>query len=317
MSRTPSHFFRATEEEAGQTIAAFLRSHQAPLTWSQAKRLVGSSKVRVSGSLCLDPSRRLQVGEEVEIMTHSAPSAPVSDDVVLRYVDQDIVVVEKPSGMPSIRRREERQWKRRRKELLPTLDEVVPELMDTTERLRILHRLDRETSGLLVMALNAEAQVGLHRQFAEHTVLRRYVAIIPGNLEAMTFRNYLMRDRGDGIRGGNDDPASGKLAVTHVEPVETLGDYQLVSCRLETGRTHQIRIHLAEHGHPVCGERVYHRPLQGEAFVDRSGAQRLALHAGELGFVHPRSGETLQFDMPAPEDFERLRRRLSNRRRPR
>jgi 23S rRNA pseudouridine1911/1915/1917 synthase len=105
----------------------------------------------------------------------------------------------------------------------------------------------------------------------------------------------------------------GKRAVTHVRAIEILGAYTLVECRLETGRTHQIRIHLAERGHPLCGEKVYNQPLFGQPFPDESGAPRLALHAAELAFEHPISGEQMRFDMPLPEDLAdwlaRLRRR--------
>jgi 23S rRNA pseudouridine1911/1915/1917 synthase len=107
-------------------------------------------------------------------------------------------------------------------------------------------------------------------------------------------------------------PGAGKNAVTHVRPLERLGDYTLIECRLETGRTHQIRIHLAESGHPLCGEKVYRQPLFRTARPDRSGAPRLALCAVELGFVHPVTGELMEFEMPTSPDIaefvERLRR---------
>ena len=102
----------------------------------------------------------------------------------------------------------------------------------------------------------------------------------------------------------------GKRAVTHVRPLEYLGGYTLVECRLETGRTHQIRIQLAEAGHPLCGEKVYNKPLFGKPIADDSGAQRQALHAAELGFPHPITGQPLHFTMPLPADFQQLLARL-------
>ena len=129
--------------------------------------------------------------------------------------------------------------------------------------------------------------------------------MVPGYLPAQTIRSRLVRDRGDGRRGSTTFPDQGKEAVTHIGPVERLAGYTLVACRLETGRTHQIRIHLAELGHPVCGEKVY------GPRTDASGAPRLALHAAELGFVHPTTGEALRWEMPLPPDLatfvERLR----------
>jgi len=127
-----------------------------------------------------------------------------------------------------------------------------------------------------------------------------------GRVGAGMIRTHLVRDRGDGRRGSADD-GEGKLAVTHVTPVEHFGDaYTLVECRLETGRTHQIRIQMAEIGHPVCGERVYGSPRGKAAARDESRAPRIMLHAAELGFVHPESGAELTFESPLPADIRRV-----------
>jgi len=174
---------------------------------------------------------------------------------------------------------------------------------------RAVHRIDRETSGLLVFARTVPAERILAEQFRAHTTKRRYLAICIGRVEAGTIISHLLRDRGDGRRGSSDGE-EGKRSVTHVVPVEHFGnDFTLVECRLETGRTHQIRIHLAESGHPVCGEKVYSAP-RGSEVVDRSQAVRVALHAADLGFVHPVTGEDLQFSSPLPADIVRLIKRL-------
>ena len=107
-----------------------------------------------------------------------------------------------------------------------------------------------------------------------------------------------------------DPNTGGKRAVTHVHVVERLGEYSLVECQLETGRTHQIRIHLAEIGHPVCGEKVYSKPLHGSPLRDTSGAPRVALHAARLEFDHPRTGARLQFQMELPADLRQFLQRL-------
>src|SRR5262249_47465942 len=151
-------------------------------------------------------------------------------------------------------------------------------------RLRVVQRLDKETSGLVVFARSVLAERGLGKQFHAHTVIRRYLAIIPGYLSARRIATRLVRDRGDGRRGSTALPGVGKVAVTHIEVLDRMPRHTLLSCRLETGRTHQIRVHLAELGHPICGEKVYQRE------PDKSGTPRLALHACELGFIHPVTG---------------------------
>ena len=175
---------------------------------------------------------------------------------------------------------------------------------------RPVHRLDRETSGLMVFARTVPAERSLVQQFRRHSIHRAYVAIVHGAVEAATIISRLVRDRGDGRRGSTKLPDVGQRSVTHVRPLERLGDYTLVACRLETGRTHQIRIHLAENGHFVCGDKVYCQPLFQKTLEDRSAAPRCALHATELGFTHPISGQRLRFEMPLPADLQQLLDRL-------
>jgi 23S rRNA pseudouridine1911/1915/1917 synthase len=194
--------------------------------------------------------------------------------------------------------------------LSPTLEDLVRWRIQAKghgkgvpARLRIVHRLDKETSGLVVFARSVPAERLLGKQFHDHTVVRVYLAVVPGRLESQTIRSRLVRDRSDGRRGSTTVHGLGKPAVTHVEVVERLRGYTLVRCRLETGRTHQIRIHLAELGHPVCGEKVYHKQLNRSVKADVSRPPRLALHAAVLGFVHPATRRTLHWEMPLPADL--------------
>ena len=135
--------------------------------------------------------------------------------------------------------------------------------------------------------------------------------MVPGALTPRRIESWLVRDRGDGRRGSGPRDADGKLAVTHVSVSEKLPRHTVASCKLETGRTHQIRIHLSEAGLPVCGEKVYDRTMAGQLIADVSDAPRLALHAAELGFDHPEAGP-LHWDQPLPPDLrtfvERLRK---------
>jgi 23S rRNA pseudouridine1911/1915/1917 synthase len=307
------------EEKGGLTLAALLRERLPDQSWSQVRRLVTTRRAKVNGALCLDPARRLKAGETVELLARPAAPPQREEALVIRHLDSDVVVVEKPAGMPTVRHPAERSWTQRRKSLEPTLEELVPRLIAAREsrrrkgplpRLRVVHRLDKETSGLVVFARTVAAETGLGRQFHAHTVTRRYLAMVSGYVPPQRIATRLVRDRGDGRRGSTALEGVGKEAVTYVDVVERLPGYTLLGCRLETGRTHQIRIHLSELGHPVCGDRVYHVLRDGRVLADRSGAPRLALHATELGFLHPITGESLHWSMPLPPDLEAFRSRL-------
>lgn len=298
--------------ESGLTLAAVLRGLWPEQSWTQVRRLIQRRLAHVNDELCLDPARRLKDGDVVALLTHPTPSPRESGCVSLRHLDEHIVVVEKPSGVNTVRHPAERAWTKRRKALSPTLEDIVPKLIARQEgrvrkgplpRLRVVQRLDKETTGLVVFARTVVAERTLGNQFRRHTVVRRYLAIVPGLVSSQTIRSTLVRDRGDGRRGSTNLPGLGKEAITHVEVEERLPGFTLVSCRLETGRTHQIRIQLAELGHPVCGEKVYNRKPGETAVPDAIGAPRLALHAIELGFVHPTSEEAMHWTMPLPPDL--------------
>ncbi|MBO0698983.1 MAG: RluA family pseudouridine synthase, partial [Zavarzinella sp.] len=168
-----------TAAQAGQTLAAILRTLRPGESWSQVRALATGRRVAVGGSLCMDPARRLKEGEVVEVLARPAPvvRGERPDDVVIRHLDEDVVVVEKASGISTVRHPAERQWKDNRRELVPTLDDVTQEAIarrfgtkkHTLPRLRIVHRLDKETSGLVVFARSVRAERDLGHQFKAHT----------------------------------------------------------------------------------------------------------------------------------------------------
>lgn len=307
-----------TESQAGKTVAAVLRSMSPSQSWNQVRALIAGRRITINGDLCHDPARRVKVGETVGILAQAKALKPGDRNIVIRYLDSQIVVVEKPAGMATVRHPSERYWNARRKSLEPTLEDCVPRLIAAREpprkgptpRLRVVHRLDKETSGLVVFARTVPAERALGKQFRAHTVIRRYLAIVSGSLASQRIASRLVRNRGDGRRGSTPLAGVGKEAVTHLEVVEGLRGYCLVSARLETGRTHQIRIHLAELGHPVLGDKVYRLPSVGQAPPETVTAPRLALHATELGFINPATGELLHWKMPMPKDLEDLLNRL-------
>jgi len=319
MKSHPGKVHHVTAADRGQTLAAFLRARLDGASWSRVQKLVRGRHVLVHGNICTDSARRLKDGEVVKVLDVAAAPLPKADDVRIVHVDADVVVVEKPTGLTTTRHHEEASWPAKRRQLQPTLEELVPDAIGRflsargtagprgANRTRIppvraVHRIDRETSGLVIFARNVPASRILAEQFRLHTTHRRYLALVVGRVGSGTIRSHILRDRGDGRRGSTDSD-DGKLAITHVTPVEHFGDaYTLVECRLETGRTHQIRIHMAETGHVVCGERVY-KPTRRGTPPDESRAPRVMLHAAELGFVHPVSGEELRFTSPLPADI--------------
>jgi 23S rRNA pseudouridine1911/1915/1917 synthase len=311
--------YHVAPEHSGLALVAALRKLRPDEPWSAVRRLVENRHVQINGNLCLDEGRKLQPGDVVKVWDEPRNAPPEADDIKILFQDAHLIVVEKPAGVTTERHAEEQQWSNRRKQRQPTIDELVAKILlrrhakqkrsgkpARPPRVRLVHRLDRDTSGVMVLAVSVEAERLLVRMFGRHAIHRAYHAIAQGRVEEQTFQSYLVRDRGDRRRGSTTLPKVGQRAVTHVRPLEYLDGYTLVECRLETGRTHQIRIHMAEAGHPLCGEKVYNQPLFKKRVADHSGAQRQALHAAELGFTHPITGQELMFKTPMPEDMARL-----------
>jgi 23S rRNA pseudouridine1911/1915/1917 synthase len=196
---------------------------------------------------------------------------------LILFADSQIAVVRKPAGVNTVAWRDEKE---------PTLVDFVARELGG-RRPRVVQRLDRDTTGVLVFARTREAEERLAQQFRRHSVLRRYVALARGQVRAGTLRW----------------PIDGKPAVTHVEVLESTGEVSLIACRLETGRTHQIRIHLARSGHPLVGERHYARLFAARRAPPGPKAPRILLHAMRLGFVHPSLESWVEFSEPLPEDL--------------
>jgi 23S rRNA pseudouridine1911/1915/1917 synthase len=317
--------FPVTPEHADKTLAALLRALLPGQSWSQVRQHIAARRVRLNGELILDPARRVHEGDTVELLGHSAPKPRQENAVVIRHLDEHLVVAEKPAGIPTVRHPAERHWTVRRRALAPTFEDLVQEKIVGREgrvrkgpppRLRVVHRIDKDTSGLVVFARTVAAERGLGKQFHAHTVVRRYLTLVPGYIPPQRIESELVRDRGDRRRGSTDVAGLGRNAVTHSEVAERLRGYTLLVCRLETGRTHQIRIHLAELDHPVCGDKVYRGRAGQPPVPDLSEAPRLMLHAAELGLTHPVTGAPLHWEMPPPRDMLEVLERLRGTPRP-
>ena len=303
--------------EAGKTLLDWMCTRLG-LSRVEASRLLQQRKVRLGGNLCSNPAWRLRAGQRVEVpQTEREPirakskkrlTGPVS---ILRHIDEHLVIVDKPSGLTTMRHAEEAaELGRRGKRFLPTtLADLLPALIaeETGEPRRpviAVHRIDKETSGLVVFARTKAAESHLGEQFRAHRVERRYHALVRGEANAGRIESSIVRDRGDGRRGSGT--GEGQHAITHVEVLETFAGISLVECRLETGRTHQVRIHLGEAGTPLCGERLYDRPVNGKPAPDPSGMKRVALHAVALGLMHPATGKVMRWTSALPDDMARL-----------
>lgn len=299
-------------DRADATLAALVRELLPGTSWSQAKKLCASGRVRVDGAASLDPARRLVAGERVEI---GRVGGGRREPELVLHLDSELVVVRKPAGILTVPfEGEDRDTLLARTRVAVRRQEAGTARASPT--LRAVQRLDKETSGLVVFARTIPAQRRLQEQLAAHTMMRRYLAIVQGAAEDAVYDTFLVPDRGDGLRGSwgvfrrafGRPPAEARRAITRVEVLERLREAALVACELETGRQHQIRIHLSEAGHPLVGETVYVRDFRGP----RLPASRPMLHATALGFVHPRTGKSLRFEEPPPADLvavlERLRR---------
>jgi 23S rRNA pseudouridine1911/1915/1917 synthase len=265
-------------------------------SWNQVRGLIESGKVSVGGNVVRESTHVVHTGAEVAIaMRARRARAPELPSELIVHQDMHLIVVHKPAGISTVPYNEEETG---------TLSELVQAMLRRSNRgpqspIGIVHRLDKDTSGLLVFARTLAATRGLKQQFRVHSVQRRYIALAHGAVRAGTIESSLVRDRGDGRRGSTDNPELGRDAVTHVRVLEPLDGATLIECKLETGRTHQIRIHLAEQGHPILGERVYSKEYRGRVIA----APRLMLHAFELGFEHPVTGQPLHFEAPMPPDL--------------
>ena len=284
-----------------RTLATEVRE-QLGIAWSRAKTLCAEGRVTVDGERCVDPAMRLADAAVVVVDRHAPKlrTGPLDDRAIV-HADRDIVIVDKPAGMLSVT--DETGTNETIADYARTLLRRMKRGVDVP--LGVVHRLDRDTSGLMVFTRSADAKRRLAERFRMHDIERAYIAIVHGTLhDAKRIETDLMIDRGDGLRGSSDESqaGAGRRSVTFVQPLVELNGATLVECRLETGRQHQIRIHLSEIGHPLVGEKVYKRDYRRRMIK----APRTMLHARTLGFEHPRSGTPMLFESEPPADFAEM-----------
>ena len=295
---------RASEESKNQRLDAFLASSLDGLTRSQATRLIESGEVAVNGR-AVGKSYKLAGGEDIAVtLPEPEPVEAVPQDIPLDvvYEDADVIVVNKPSGMvvhPAPGHPDGTLVNALLYHCAGTLSGIGGAL-----RPGIVHRIDRDTSGLIIAAKNDAAHQYLSAQLADHTLARTYECIVVGKLredrgtvDAPIARHPTDRKRMAVVAGGRE-------AVTHWEVIARYPGYTHVRCRLETGRTHQIRVHMAYIGHPILGDTVY------GAKKEVPGLTGQCLHAVGLRFLHPRTHEVVELSCPLPDEFTRMLQKI-------
>lgn len=303
-AKTTRYTWETDVDDAGERLDKFLASQLRDVSRSQVQQWIKDERVTVNGRPA-KASYRLSVEDVVEVeVPEAVPLEVVAEPLPLNvvYEDNDLLVVNKPRGMvvhpaPG----------HETGTLVNGLLYHCRDLSGINGVLRpgIVHRIDKDTSGLLVVAKHDRAHLSLARQLEEHTVEREYMAIVHGRLavEAGTVDAPIGRDPNNRQRMAVVQKG-GKRAVTHFVVQQRFSNFTLLQLRLETGRTHQIRVHMKYIGHPVAGDPKYGPrrtlPIAGQA-----------LHAAVLGFDHPRTGERMRFETPLPEDMQQLLRRLA------
>ena len=293
--------FEVGAEEAGQRIDKLLADALEDVSRSQLQDWIRDGHVLVNGA-AVKPNYKTSGGDDIVVRPpEPAPTELVPENIPLdvAYEDGDVIVVNKPRGMvvhPAVGHPSGT--------LVNALMYHCKDLSGINGEIRpgIVHRIDKDTSGLLMAAKNDAAHASLAAQLKEHSVTRRYIAIVHGVME---------HDQGTIDAPIGRDPQDRKLftvtekgarhAVTHFVVMERFADYTVLELLLETGRTHQIRVHMKFIGHPIVGDPVYGRSRSRTMSVPGQ-----ALHAAVLGFTHPRTGERLTFEAPLPDEMQQF-----------
>ena len=312
---------------AGARLDQFLATQLSDVSRARVQQLISQEKVRVDGKI-ERPSFRLQGGESVEILGEVArpPLRAMAEAIPLDivYEDDDLAVVNKPAGMMVHAGAGATDDERNRGTLVNALLHHFGKLSSVGGELRpgIVHRLDKETSGLIVVAKNDVAHRKLAEAFSGRKIKKTYIALAHGWLKQDhgTVASAISRDVNRRTRM-TTRRSGGREAITHYEVARRMesayGKFTLLRVTIETGRTHQIRVHLGSIGHPVVGDTLYGAPRE---IVGKSGPavslSRNFLHAAELRFEHPRTGEGLGFSVPIPEQLEQFLARLQPSRAP-
>jgi 23S rRNA pseudouridine1911/1915/1917 synthase len=295
---------------AGARLDRALATLLPDLSRERVKALILSGHVLGPGGKPVsDPALKVKADTAFALeIPEAAPAEAVAQqiDLVIPYEDEHLIVIDKPAGMvvhPAAGNPDGTL-------VNALLHHCAGQLsgIGGVARPGIVHRIDKDTSGLLVVAKSDAAHEGLARQFKDHSIERRYLAIVNGRPKppSGTVDTWIGRSDADRKKMAVRREGKGKHAVTHYRTLEPLDRAALVECRLETGRTHQVRVHMAHLGHALIGDPVYSRGGPHKALLAQLGFKRQALHAAKLGFLHPVTSKTLSFESPIADDMQQL-----------
>jgi 23S rRNA pseudouridine1911/1915/1917 synthase len=319
----PPATYRVPPEAAGKRLDAWLALQLENVSRARVQLLLSESKVLVNGAPA-KPSLKLHGGESVEVLGEPtlpplrAMPEPIPLDIV--YEDNDLSVINKPAGMMVHAGSGATDDARNRGTLVNALLSHYAELSHSNDLVRpgIVHRLDKQTSGLIIVARNDAAHLHLGEMFSRRQIRKTYLALVHGVIkqDRGTINASISRDAIRRTRMTTRREAGARTAISHYEVLERIesrfGKFTLVSVRIETGRTHQIRVHLASIGHPVVGDTLYGAPAKISSAAPRKKSDpapeiisldRNFLHAAELEFAHPGTGKPLQLQTPLPEQL--------------
>ena len=306
--------FLAAAEDAGKRLDQFLAAQLSETSRARVQQVIAEEKVLVN-EVSARASLRLRGGERIQVLGSPtlAPLRAIAEDIPLDivYEDDDLAVVNKAAGMTVHVGAGATEDQRNRRTLVNALLHHFGGLSTVGGELRpgIVHRLDKPTSGLMVVAKNDEAHRRLAAQFAQRKVKKIYWALVHGwvKTDRGTISSSISRDRVRRTRMTTKS-SGGREAITHYlvqrRMASKFGKFTLLELRIDTGRTHQIRVHLASLGHPVVGDVLYGAPREARAKDAKMALSRNFLHAASLQFEHPRSQELMKFSRPLPEELE-------------
>lgn len=313
------HNLTVSETEGGARLDKWLSDHIAGLSRSRIQALLQAGQVEHRGATIDDASYRVKPGDSFRLTIPALlDAAPQAEAIPLHvaHEDSELIVIDKPAGL--VVHPAAGNWQGTLVHALLAHCGDSLSGIGGVRRPGIVHRLDKQTSGLLVAAKTDHAHAALAAQFAEHSVQRSYLAFVWGAPQPATGRIHTRIGRSPSNRQKMAvRPSGGREAITNYEILQRFGDAQkplisLLRCRLETGRTHQIRVHMAHIGHPILGDPAYGggrsraKGLPPEAQTVIAGLNRQALHAASLGFRHPLNDETVSFSSPLPDDLAAL-----------